>query len=755
MTSIRTANIRHDIADADRELAELISRSPLTGDPSVESLSSIEVDRAWQSRDTFANTPERLRSLIRLSRQLGAQIPEDLSTSRPVDKLFGAPSGQRRTRILCTVGPASNDAHKLAEMISAGMDGARINFSHIKKPEDARALVEALRAAMKKAGRTIPIIADLQGPKLRTGLIDPPIDLATGSKARLFTEGSARPSGTAIPISHPTLVDSLEVGDRVFADDGKIQLRVSSKEPVLEVEVLFGGKLSSKKGLNVPDTSIQDRVPTEKDARDLATIRDLGIDTIMVSFVESADDLNRVRDLAGDGTKLIAKIERPKAVAAIESIAKASDGLLIARGDAAVELGDEHMPIVQARINQLGNALGIPTGVATQMMESMLSSPRPSRSDASDVGRAVMERADWVMTSAETATGSNPKAVIETIVKIIDATERPQALGRSQLSPAMAVLGAASVDAPSSTSTATLLERKPLYFSGADRSPVRAASVIVPFAQGWLVAQDDSAVAARLIKDQVVPVGLLGRATGPDAPMSKASKPDFEAGVTLARDGVERAILFGSGSTPLRMRVATLEGEPPRSKVVSLDTMYLAAMDVLGVDQKSLNLEAACVLPNAVRFFQRGNSSAGVNATFDVPTDRLIEAIDKRGPIAKSDLTNVRRYELGTLAGVALGFSGAATLPDGRVLFAASAEDSPNTVDDGKCEGSVVGLMDQAQRIVATWAIPGAAFKLEGLAVEGVANDQGRSRVTLVGVTDSDDASTASELVRFSLELTA
>ncbi|MBI2377261.1 MAG: pyruvate kinase [Deltaproteobacteria bacterium] len=752
MSSIRRTQISRDVDPADRALAEEISRSLEAGDPSVETLSTVEVERAWQARDRFAGTPERLRSLLSLSRLLGARPPADLEAD-PAERIFGAKAGTRRARILCTVGPASSDPDKLATMIAAGMDGARINFSHIEKPEDAEALVKALRTAMEKAGRSIVIIADLQGPKLRIGVVKDAVALPAGARATLYSEGSTRPAGLSLPVANPDVVGALKVGDRVFIDDGKILLKVVTKQAgSVEVDVVAGGEVTSKKGLNLPDTQTPEKLPTTKDRADLATIKGLGIDTVMVSYVESAEDIENVRRLVGPGVKLIAKLERPKAVDALEAIAKASDGLLVARGDAAVELGDEHMPAVQAKINALGNELGVPTGVATQMMESMLSSPRPSRSDASDVARAVMEEADWVMTSAETAIGSAPEQIIRMMAKIIDATEAARAPTAWS---STAVRAAQEIDVRAVASIASETSRRALAFTSGE--PVRAASAIVPFSGGWLVAQDDSNVAAHVTSEGVLALGLSKSANAPDSPLKKALKPDLEAGITFSSNGREISVLFGSGSTPLRMRAAVVEGTPLRqaqgrpasARFVSLDGLYLAAMDALRIGPEALNLEGACVVNGAVRFFQRGNAESGVNASFDVPLDSLVGAIEKRRPLTSRDLSNVRRYSLGALEGAGFGFSGAAALPDGRVLFSATAENSSSTYHDGQVAGSVLGLLDERQRIVATWRLPGAPVKLEGIAIEGVEGREAR----VVGVTDADDPSRASELIRYTLDV--
>jgi pyruvate kinase len=423
MTKIRKLDIATQVSDDDRALARSISSSPVFGDPDLGSISSIEIERAWQDASRFE--PRQLESLKRLSATLGVPVPDPFGPSR-ADRIFGPAradekTGQipRKTRVLATVGPASSDPELLAEMIERGMDGARVNFSHVKTADEARAIIGGLREAMKIAGREIPIIADLQGPKIRVGDLDAPMTLETGSAVKLVPAGE----GGGLPIP-PKILADLAPGERVLIDDGKIELRVLSREGGVSAEVVRGGPVSSRKGINLPDSALTARVPTEKDLADLAVLRELGVDTIMVSFVQDASDLERVRKAYGAPVKLIAKIERQQAMENIEQIMAASDGVLVARGDGAVELGDAEMPVAQRRIHTLGNRTGVATGTATQMLESMLTSPRPSRADASDIARAAFEGSDFVMTSAETAIGPSPVEIIKTMSKILEAAER-------------------------------------------------------------------------------------------------------------------------------------------------------------------------------------------------------------------------------------------------------------------------------------------------------------------------------------------
>jgi hypothetical protein len=278
---------------------------------------------------------------------------------------------------------------------------------------------------------------------------------------------------------------------------------------------------------------------------------------------------------------------------------------------------------------------------------------------------------------------------------------------------------------------------------------VRAASAIVPFAGGWLVAQDDTNFAAAWGPGGIDPIRLFPDVVG-DTYSSKLGnkqhKPDLECGVTIPVRGAEAAVLFGSGSTRARRRAAVVT--PPHGvRIARLDSLYAAAMEVMGVGEDELNLEGACALGGTVRFYQRGNAGPRArNVTFEVATERLVEALDG-GTLTPADLSNVRDHALGTLGGAPLGFSAAAALPDGLSFFAASAEASPNTYDDGPCEGSVIGCMDPEGTIVEVQPLPAGApqgQKIEGLAVESWHEHGGR----LLAVTDNDDPTAPARWLR-------
>lgn len=330
---------------------------------------------------------------------------------------------QRATRIVATLGPACADPLTLRRMLEAGVDIARINFSHIGTEAQANALVDALREAMALAGRPIEILGDLQGPKIRVSELERPIEVAAGEHLRL-TAGGAAGDGR-LPIAPAKVLDLLQPGARVLIEDGKLELRVTGAAPDgVEAEVVRGGAIGSKKGVNVPDTHVAGWLPTPKDERDIEIMKHLGIGLAAVSFVQDADDVERVRSAFGQPVRLIAKIETPTAMQNLKAIAGVADGIMVARGDLAVELGDAEVPIAQRNIHMLGNRLDVPTGTATQMLGTMTSGAPPTRAEVSDVARAVLEGSKFVMTSEETSVGRDPVGVIRKMAEIVETTER-------------------------------------------------------------------------------------------------------------------------------------------------------------------------------------------------------------------------------------------------------------------------------------------------------------------------------------------
>ena len=306
--------------------------------------------------------------------------------------------------------------------MDAGLSVARINFSHSTHEQHA-ATIALVRETAKTLGRPVGILGDLQGPRIRVGELAKPLLLEDGSDLVLAPEPSARPN--EIPVTYETLATDVHVGDRILINDGLIELVVLEvAAPRITARVLHGGQLSSHKGINLPGVSVSAPSITEKDREDVAFAVQQGIDYLALSFVRRAQDVAELRRMIPREILVIAKIEKDSALENIESIIRASDGVMVARGDLGVELPFEEVPLAQKRIISLCNRLGRPVITATQMLESMITHPRPTRAEASDVANAIIDGTDAVMLSAETAAGQYPRLAVEAMNRIIAEVEQ-------------------------------------------------------------------------------------------------------------------------------------------------------------------------------------------------------------------------------------------------------------------------------------------------------------------------------------------
>lgn len=330
-----------------------------------------------------------------------------------------------RTKIVCTLGPSSNSREAFRGLVEAGLNVARINFSHGTHEQHA-ATVAMVRAVATETGRPIAILGDLQGPRIRIGDLPAPIQLEDGADAVLVPEGVA--SGAEIPVTYDMLADDVHVGDRILINDGLLELVVLDvSKPRVTARVLHGGRLTSHKGINLPGVSVSAPSITEKDREDIAFAIKQDLEFIALSFVRRAEDIAELRTMLPKSMLIVAKIEKDSALENIESIVRASDGVMVARGDLGVELPFEEVPYAQKRIIALCNRLGRPVITATQMLESMITHPRPTRAEASDVANAILDGTDAVMLSAETAAGQYPRLAVEAMSRIITQIEsKPQ-----------------------------------------------------------------------------------------------------------------------------------------------------------------------------------------------------------------------------------------------------------------------------------------------------------------------------------------
>ncbi len=319
------------------------------------------------------------------------------------------------------MGPSSSTRDALRGLVGAGLNVARINFSHSTHEQHA-ATIALVRDVAAETKRPIAILGDLQGPRIRIGELGQPRDLPDGSDVVFAPEG--KENGAEIPVTYEALADDVNDGDRILINDGLIELVVLDvSKPRVTARVVHGGQLSSHKGINLPGVQVSAPSITAKDREDIAFAVQQELEYIALSFVRRAQDIAELRQLVTKHMLVVAKIEKDSALENIESIVRASDGVMVARGDLGVELPFEEVPYAQKRIIALCNRLGRPVITATQMLESMITHPRPTRAEASDVANAILDGTDAVMLSAETATGQYPRLAVEAMTRIITEIE--------------------------------------------------------------------------------------------------------------------------------------------------------------------------------------------------------------------------------------------------------------------------------------------------------------------------------------------
>jgi pyruvate kinase len=338
---------------------------------------------------------------------------------------------RRRAKIVCTIGPACDSEEMIRELMLAGMDVARLNFSHGTHAEHA-GRIQRLRSVAHSLKRTICILQDLQGPKIRTGMLTDgkAVHLEAGAVLTI-TPRKLQGSGSLISTDFPGLAREVEEGSRVLLCDGRIELRVRAvRGDDVECEVVNGGMLGEQQGINLPGSALSLPVLTEKDKGDLEFGLKQGADVVALSFVRSADDIRTAKTLMrefGKSVPIISKLEKPQAIEKLEEILEITNGVMIARGDLGVELPPERVPIIQKLVIQRADVWRRPVITATQMLESMTTNPRPTRAEASDVANAIFDGSDAVMLSGETATGRYPRETVAMMVRIVLEAEASMA----------------------------------------------------------------------------------------------------------------------------------------------------------------------------------------------------------------------------------------------------------------------------------------------------------------------------------------
>ncbi len=349
-----------------------------------------------------------------------------VSSAAPAPLAADGPRGPRRTplpatlpraKIVCTLGPSSATEAVIGDLVDAGMNVARINFSH-GAPDEHAATIGIVRRAAAARGVPVAILGDLQGPRIRIGALREPVQLEPGGDVVLVPEALAH--GAELPVTYEALASDVHAGDRILINDGLLELIVLDvTAPRVHARVVHGGELLGHKGMNLPGVHVSAPCVTDKDREDIAFAAAHDLDYLALSFVRRVEDIGEIRSLLPRGLLVIAKIEKDMALRNIEEIARAADGVMVARGDLGVELPFEEVPIAQKRIIRHANLLGRPVITATQMLESMVENPRPTRAEASDVANAILDGTDAVMLSAETAAGAFPRLAVEAMRRII------------------------------------------------------------------------------------------------------------------------------------------------------------------------------------------------------------------------------------------------------------------------------------------------------------------------------------------------
>ncbi len=333
----------------------------------------------------------------------------------------------RRTKIVCTIGPSTNTRAKIKELVLSGMNVARLNFSH-GSHEDHKSVIDSIRSVAAELNYNIPILMDLQGPKIRVGkMLDGGQVLVEGTYVTITPE-DVLGTPELIPIDFPNLVEDAEEGDVILMDDGLLELRIVKKmDRSLQAVVVVGGLLKPRKGVNLPNVKISISSLTEKDIEDLDFGLSQGVDFVALSFVRHPRDVqelvSRIR-AKGSNAAIISKIEKPEALDYIDDIIEESDGIMVARGDLGIEIPNERVPLVQKMIIEKCKAAGKPVITATQMLDSMINNPRPTRAESSDVANAVLDGTDAVMLSGESASGKYPFEAVKTMAKICKNVEQ-------------------------------------------------------------------------------------------------------------------------------------------------------------------------------------------------------------------------------------------------------------------------------------------------------------------------------------------
>lgn len=458
-----------------------------------------------------------------------------------------------RTKIVATIGPASRSPEMLEKMIEAGLDVARINFSHGNHAMHAET-IERIRTASVKVGKPVAILGDLQGPKLRVGQMEGEgVTLIPGQRVTLTTDKSVS-KGDLIPVQYKGLPQAVEPGDRILLDDGLLEMVVhETTETTVTAEIVIGGVLKSNKGLNLPRASLAISAITKKDRNDLIFALEHQVDWIALSFVREAAEVLELKKLIRQASAfsrpvpVISKIEKPEAVQNIDAIIEASDGIMVARGDLAIETSSEEVPMSQKMIIRKSNIAGIPVITATQMLDSMIRNPRPTRAEASDVANAILDGTDAIMLSGETAVGAYPLRTIQMMHKIAEKAEVVMVAGGLRQYERTDVKGVAAAVAQATVETAVQLNAAAIITPTMSGSTARLISKYRPAMP--IVATTPSPLVQRQLSLYWGVISLLARRTDNTDEMINASVRATLAN-ELVQEGDTVLITAGTAGSP-------------------------------------------------------------------------------------------------------------------------------------------------------------------------------------------------------------
>ena len=467
----------------------------------------------------------------------------------------------RRVKIVATLGPASAAPEMIERLFIAGVDVFRINLSHSTN-DGAKALYNTVRACAARHRHPIGILADLQGPKFRIGTFDAGRVKLTAGSIFKFDRDETLGTSDRVFLPHNQIFESIKPGHTLVLDDGKLRMRVVETSSVqIHAEVTAGGLLASRKGISMPDTLLPISPLTEKDKADLIQALKLGVDWVALSFVQRAEDVHEVRKLIGSRAAIVSKIEKPSAVADLEDVIAASDAIMVARGDLGVEMPVEKVPGLQKKITRLARAAGKPVIIATQMLESMISSPMPTRAEVSDVATAVFDGADAIMLSAESAVGQYPVEAIQMMDKIAIEVEHDPVyepmLHATQTEPQPT--GADAIAAAASAIAGTVKLGAIVCYTATGSTVLRVTRERPDIPVIGLTPIESTARRLSLVWG--VQTILTGDPENSSHMVRKACRIAFEEGLVKARDGlvVIAGIPLGSPGATNMVRIAFLD----------------------------------------------------------------------------------------------------------------------------------------------------------------------------------------------------